>query len=460
MEYSFNIKDRIKYFQSNGMVSSNDKNKPKKVITFEKSSGKKGIISEQKENDSLKKNNNFYERTISEELQTFINEKPIFPCLLISKDDNGKIEMNMNCLNDIDINKIKAIKEDSFEITKRKDIIDSQMIDFSNFQFDISVIHNTTNFLKKAKSIQKMSYKNNIILGKYKLYSFNINEGDLSFKEHFIDKFNNIANDNSSDKIKAKEIDEIFESQGYYIPLKIYIGGLFLNKYNKENIRGLRDSLIGLNKKMGFNNEKIEIKDDIEISSGKEISQIFINENTQIIGGDKTEKNFEKWIKSVKIFNSNLIECTNIIEAKNILPNNLKQKLKIPLQLVEQKYLARKKYYQNIKSLKNIEIEKEKGYNDISKGICEESKIPEIYVKKITIFTEEGLGYVKKIINESFNDIIVGFKIVSEREDDYNGEWKFYSNPLLQKEINMRFWSQFIREQHFSLYIYFMKFPE
>ena len=289
---------------------------------------------------------------------------------------------------------------------------------------------------------------------------FNINEGDLSFKKHFIDKFNNIANDNSSDKIKAKEIDEIFESQGYYIPLKIYIGGLFLNKYNKQNIRGLRDSLIGLNKRMGFNNDDITIKDNLEISSGKDISQIFINENTQIIGGDKTEKNFEKWTKSVKIFNSNLIECTNIIEAKNILPNDLKQKLKIPLQLVEQKYLARKKYYQNIKSLKNIEIEKEKGYNDISKGICEESKIPEIYMKKIKIFTEEGIGYVKKIINESFKDIIVGFKIVSERNDDYNGEWKFYSNPLLQKEINMRFWSQFIREQDFSLYIYLMKFPE
>ena len=52
-----------------------------------------------------------------------------------------------------------------------------------------------------------------------------------------------------------------------------------------------------------------------------------------------------------------MIECTNIIEAKNILTNELKLKLKIPLQIVEQKYLARKKYIQIIKSIKDIEIE-------------------------------------------------------------------------------------------------------
>lgn len=155
-----------------------------------------------------------------------------------------------------------------------------------------------------------------------------------------------------------------------------------------------------------------------------------------------------------------MIECTNIIEAKNILTNELKLKLKIPLQIVEQKYLARKKYIQIIKSIKDIEIEKEKGYNDISKGIYEECDIPKIYIKKLKIYIEEGFGYVKKIMNESFSDIIVGFKIVSERNDDYNGEWKLYTNPLLQKEINMRFWSQFIRELKFSLYIYLMKFPE
>ena len=151
-----------------------------------------------------------------------------------------------------------------------------------------------------------------------------------------------------------------------------------------------------------------------------------------------------------------------MIEAKNILPNELKQKLKIPLRLVEEKYLARKKYIQIIKSLKDIKIEDEiKGYDNISKRICEERKIPIIYEKKIDIFTEAGIiSYEKKIITEFFNDIIVGFKIIDERKDGLNGEWKIYTNPLLQKEIKILFWSQFVREQRFSLYIYLIKFPE
>jgi len=388
MENNFNIKDKIKYFQD----------KPKKLITFEKKSEKKPLISEQKDNGFSDKGKTFYKKTISGELQTFFDEKPVFPCLLISKDDNGKIESNMNSLNDIDISKIKAIKEDCFEIVKRKDIINTQMIDFSNYQFDISVIHNSSNFLKNANSIQEKRNKTkNIIMGKYKLYSFNINEEDLSFKKNFIDKFNIIANDSSSDKIKAKEIDEIFEIYGYYIPLKIYIGGLFSNDYNKESIRGLRDSLFHLNKKMEYK-EEIQFKSDVDFSSDNEITKIFINENTKIIGGDRTKKDLEKWTKSVEISNSNVIEYTNMIEAKNILPNDLKQKLKIPLRLVEEKYLSRKKYIQIIKSLKDIQIEDEiKGYDNISKGICEERKIPVIYEKKIPIFTEAGIiTYEKK----------------------------------------------------------------
>lgn len=54
--------------------------------------------------------------------------------------------MSMHCLSDIDIDNIKIIKEEGFEITKRKDIYDYQIINFSNSQFDISVLHNNINF--------------------------------------------------------------------------------------------------------------------------------------------------------------------------------------------------------------------------------------------------------------------------------------------------------------------------
>ena len=441
------MKERIKFFQKemNNIPYLNRHNTENK-FNFSGEKTKKVEISK--------------EVKINKELQHFLEEKPVFPCLLISKEDNGKIEMNMNCLNDIDINKIKIIKEDSFELSKREDVKDYQMIDFSNFQFDISVLHNSLNFEKKTKDIKINSGKSNLLLGKYKLYSFNIYEGDLSFKSHFIKKFEDIANDESSDKNKVKEIDEIFESQGYYIPLKIYIGGLFLNRYNKENIRGLRDSLRSLSLNSAFENKELNFGGNLNISNGREINQIFLNENTQIIGGDKTERNFEKWTETVKIFNSNIIECTNIIEAKNILPIELKNKLKIPLKIIEKKYFLRKKYFQKLNSLKDIELVKDKGYSDISKGICSESKEPEIYMKKIHLFGESSVGYTRKSISEVFDDIIVGFKIVSQRDDDYNGQWHVKFNPLLKKEINISFASQFMRDEEFNIYVYLMKFPE
>ena len=468
MEEKLSFKDKLKLFQKEAnKMPFLEKNNPKKNSFKIGEFGKRNFISEEIEDDKipkaatiheLKETKNKRKKAIGEEIINFIKEKPVFPCLLISKDDNGKIEMNMNCLKDIDLDNIKIIKEEGFEMTKRKDMYDYQVIDFSNFQFDISVLHNNINYEFKTKNLEKISEKNSLIIGKYKLYSFNINEGDLSFNSHFLNKFETIANDDSSDKIKAKEIDEIFESQGYFIPLKIYIGGLFINRYNKKNSKSLRESIVRLNKTLAEN--EFKLKDGFESSSENDLNKIFINQNTQIIGGDKNEKNFDKWTKSVRITNSHIIECTNIIEAKNILPNELKQKLKIPLQLVETKYLKRRKYYQIINALKDIQLDEYKGYDDLSKGLCKERKIPEIYKKVIDFYADKSVGYTTKAVSESFEDIIVGFKFISKRDDDKNGEWDIKFNPLLKKEIYVTFTSQFIRVEKYLIEIYLMKFPE
>ena len=462
------FKDKLKLFQKEANKRPFlEINKPSKNLVKIKEYGKKNMISGEIEDETkevtiheLKGTKNPKKKTIFGEILHFIKEKPVFPCLLISKDDNGKIEMNMNGLKEIDIDNIKIIKEEGFEMTKRKDMYDYQVIDFSNFQFDISVLHNNVNFSSKTKNIEKVSAKNHLLIGKYKLYSFNINEGDLSFNSYFIKKFETIANDDSSDKMKAKEIDEIFQSQGYYIPLKIYIGGLFINRYNKKNIRSIRDSLIKLNKNMNLVEDEFLLKDGLDFSSEKEVNQIFLSENTQIIGGDKNEKNFENWIKSVKIYNSQIIECTNIIEAKNILPNDLKDKLKKPLQCIEVKYLKRRKYYQIINSLKDVDLDEYKGYDDFSKGICKENDIPEIYRKEIDFYAKKSFPYTTKTVSESFEDIIVGFKLISKRDDDKNGEWVIKFNPLLKKEINITFTSQFVRVEKYMIYIYLMRFPD
>ena len=179
MEKSLSFKEKLNIFQKS--IDDVDKINITKSFDKIKSSGKKVMIFGDIKND--KKENNIYNKILQ-----FIKEKPVFPCLLISKDDNGKIEMNMHCLKDINIDNIKLIKEEGFEITKRKDAYYYQIIDFSNFQFDISVIHNNINFSSKAKNIEKISKINNLIIGKYKLYSFNINEGELSFNSTFFKK--------------------------------------------------------------------------------------------------------------------------------------------------------------------------------------------------------------------------------------------------------------------------------
>ena len=133
---------KIKAFGKKDMISGDLKNNPKEITIHH-----------------LKETKNAKKKNICEEILQFIKEKPVFPCLLISKDDNGKIEMNMHYLKDINIDNIKIIKEEGFEMTKRKDAYDYQIIDFSNFQFDISVLHNNINFSSKAKNLEKISEK-------------------------------------------------------------------------------------------------------------------------------------------------------------------------------------------------------------------------------------------------------------------------------------------------------------
>ncbi len=63
-------------------------------------------------------------------------------------------------------------------------------------------------------------------------------------------------------------------------------------------------------------------------------------------------------------------------------------------------------------------------------------------------------------MHETFDDIIVGFKIIDNRKDGYSGYWKIEENPILKKEINISFSSDFARKQDHSVYVYLMKCPK
>ena len=169
---------------------------------------------------------------------------------------------------------------------------------------------------KKSRSTER------VFVGKYKLYSFNVEEEYLSFSKYYIDKFQDVANNNSSDEEKSKELEKIFSSTGYFIPKKIYIGGMLISLENnfskskaKKNINFLDMSL---NASISMENSNLSARDN------SKFNEIINSSSTKIIGGVRSN-NFENWIKSINLTNASIIECSNIISAKTILDKDLKK---------------------------------------------------------------------------------------------------------------------------------------
>lgn len=392
------------------------------------------------------------------EIEQFLKRSPIIPCFLISK-NGGKIETTIDGFEKKSI-PIEKIKENYFKSLYLENDEDFQLIIDKNISSQIEMHGNGSNFKYKLEDMKAKNLSDKTFVGEYKLYSFNIREEDLSFSKYYIDQFKNIAKSGSSNEEKAKKLDEIFQRIGYYIPKKIYIGGMLINHINTIKSRKTYNEIIEL--KSTFNKD---VKIDGEYSNSKKsnLDNIFKSEKTEIIGGNYNAKNFEEWIKSININNANVIECANIITAKNILDFKLRKDLEVPLEIIEDKYLRRKKYIEYIEEINDINLGFYQGNFDLIKGKVKETKEasePEIYVKKFYIEEEPSFSITKIKFSQDFNDIIVGLKIIENRKDDYAGEWKFKDNPLGGKKISITFTSCYMRKQTFTIAVYLMKFPE
>ena len=212
-------------------------------------------------------------------------------------------------------------------------------------------------------------------------------------------------------------------------------------------------------------NKNIKLDSGFSSSNKNKLNEIYNSEKTEIIGGNYTSKNFEEWIKSIKLSNSSVIECSNIITAKNIIEYDLRKKLEIPLKMIEDKYSRKKKYLEYIDQIKDKKVFEMKGDNNFSVGICKEvkeSSEPHIYKKKFIIDTKVSIipAKYKEKFQENFNDIIVGFEIHEDRGDGHNGEWKIKNEPLGTKELSIRFESGWHRGQDFTINVYLMENPK
>lgn len=381
------------------------------------------------------------------------------PCSLVLK-DGGKIEICYEGLEDISHDKIKFVHEYDFEHINSENIENFYIYNGKIFSAEIDFL--TEYNLYKLMQNYFGKYSGNIEEKKmeiiiYKLMSINIEQKDLKFKKDYLDKFKKVADEDISNEEKVKELKKIFQNIGLCIPKKIFVGGLYINNAATKILNNSSDH---------FN--EFSYGEDIQFAGYEKNSSSYYNKSFNIIskdktktiiGGDFTKDDINEWKKSIDLKNSAIIEYTNIIDARELLDEELKKKLKIPFQMLIDKRKNLKIYLDQIKNnnLKNLS-----GYKNLTIGFCEEEikkyDFPEIHKQSFKIRTPAAyIGYYTKELKKTFDDLIVGVNIKDIRNDDYNGQWTFKFNPLLNKEINITFVSCFDRAQRYDVEIYLMK---
>ena len=402
--------------------------------------------------------------SIDIKIKEYISQKPIFPCFLTSN-DNGEFESNLNCLTKIPLKKIIYRKEDDFKVLKVTSDENTRLVQNANISNDITCVFSEANYKIELKNIFKKERNSIYHIGRYRLYSFSVNEEDLVFNDKYINELNQISERDISDEDKALKIDDVFRRTGFFIPLKIYIGGIF----SYENIKIEKETASEKNEKFSLDFQKglLGNKNSLTYSAKDKNNGKNTYKSLKIIGGDIFKEDLDQWKKTVNLDNSNIIEYSNLISAKDILPLKLKNKLEIPLKLVEEKYTKRKKFFNKIHFLKEKQYNliDQKDYGNFQEGeleVCQKRFEPEIYVEKIKFYAETTFFYwTTKIFERSFDDLIVGFKIIGNRENNYyNGEWTILNNPILSHDIKIKFVSQFYRVINFIIEVYLMKTPK
>jgi hypothetical protein len=316
------------------------------------------------------------------------------------------------------------------------------------FSSDILLLSSKDIFKFNSEKKINSKGKKHSLLGVYKLMSINIEQQDLKYNEYYLNKFKKISNESTSDENKAKELDELFKKIGLAIPKKIFVGGLYSENSSNSN----------LNKAYKNNFDYTYDENILKQTTNNTFSQFIKNKERLIIGGDISKNGFKEWRESINLNNSAIIEYSNLIEARDLLDDELQRKLKIPFQLLIDRRKNRKLYLNEIINNNLIEVS---GYKDKKIGKCEEiknCKYPEIYKKAFKVYTPAAyIGYYTENFSKKFDDIIVGVNIIDNRKDDYNGQWTFKNNPLLSKEIDIIFVSCFDRAQKYTVEVYLLK---
>ena len=331
--------------------------------------------------------------------------------------------------------------------------------------FDAAIYHNEFNFKTEINEMISKSYESESysFVAKIKIGSISILSNMINLTESFKDKIKTISNEKSyTNEEKAKNLDNLINLHGYYIPLKINFGGLFM--IDSQDIKNIEEDIKKLNGSLGINimNKTLDINANYGNEVNNILNEFYSNSKKNIIGGDLKKDNFEDWKLSINEKNAEIINYDNIIKITDLLDEDIKIKLKIPLKIIDEKYEKRKNYYETVNKLKQIKKSgkiKRSGNGNYELGF--DNKYNNLIYSQTRIIKKDwGWNEWVVIANEdiSTNDIIVGIKIIPEKNND--GKWEIKENPLLNYEMSIKISSDSFRGISYKIIVYMMKLPE
>lgn len=379
-------------------------------------------------------------------LERFIK---VIPFILKTSDNN--IDRYNNCLNSIPKNKLTINKENKTSIEEVKNKGNKAIINNDEISLGLSVFKQggNINFVKNEEEIYK--HEKSEIVAKKILYTISIKEEeDITFKQSFIEKLEKIVNLEYTDEQKAEELEKILQKTGIYIPLKMYIGGLYTFNSEKMSEEQKKEFRNEIGAKINLEEFEMEMKSSYKNKKDEQSNFDLITRERSCIGG-KMSKEYDEWIKTVKLKNSDFIQYSEFREIFDFFDENLKNKLRNPINIIKKKYKRKINYMKIIENLK-----KNKGEPIYLK---KNEDLPEIHYDKIEFKKEYKMFQKNEEEIEKYygDDVVVGMNIISRKTK--NGTYN-YLNPLLKNKINIKFEPFIFCDMDYLIIVCLMKYPK
>lgn len=378
------------------------------------------------------------------------------------KQENSNVYCN-NCFSKIPFNKLEYQEQykfcsDKIYVKSNSSINNIETLGIKN-NIDF-IAQSDTDFKSDFCNDNNYKTKTSYYICKYILCSVKIDKSQIHFNDDYKNLFKRIAKSHESDNDKASRLEEIFKSTGFYVPLQIDIGGMFMSSMYSYNMNYLYRRNYSFVNNFGIKDYFNNATNYNNLNNNK-CSELFSNDTKKIIGGNIYEENLESWKLSINERNAMPVGYKNFVKITDFINYKIKSKLFKPLEIIEKKYELRIKYLEKIEVLKDRKKNYICGKFSYNNGINEESDEPYIYCREFNVNAEwKFLSRVEREINESYYDIIVGWKIDNVLNDDINGTWTLENDPILTNDINCRFLSNFCRGLKYNIRIYLMRRPE